>query len=150
MRAEKPRMSQLVLDDQLDIVKVLPGLRTWISSVRLQSLRPGEHILDDRVPEILLTCHEPTLVTIDTDFWTSKLCHSGYCIVYVEIDDRRQREIPKLLRRLFRHPRFRTRAERMGKVIRLTLAGVSYWDIGATTLQHSLFDVVKKKGRRRS
>jgi len=49
-------MSLLVLDDQLDVLTVLSGLRRWASVLRLQALRPGAHILDDRVPEILLTC----------------------------------------------------------------------------------------------
>lgn len=81
-------MSQLVLDDQLDVVKLLPRLRNWVTAVRLQSLRPGEHILDDRVPEILLTCHEPTFVTIDADFWKPQLCHERYCIAVIGVDDR--------------------------------------------------------------
>jgi hypothetical protein len=143
-------MSQLVLDDQLDVVKVLPGLRRWASTIRLQELRPGEHIFDDRVPEILLTCHEPTFVTIDSDFWKPKLCHSGYCIVYTEIDFRRQQEIPKLLRRLFRHARFKSHAQRMGKVIRLTQSGVSFWESAATTVQHVLFGPAAKKRRRKT
>jgi hypothetical protein len=45
-------MSQLVLDDQLDVVEVLPPLLKWITATRLQDLRPGELVLDDRVPEI--------------------------------------------------------------------------------------------------
>lgn len=120
-------MSQLVLDDQLDVLKVLPCLRRWASVLRLQELRPGKHILDDRVPEILLTCHEPTFVTIDPDFWK-----------------------PKLLRQFFRHVRFRSHAQRMGKVIRLTHVGVSYWEIGATTVQHALFGPAPKKRRRKT
>ena len=33
-------MSQLVLDDQLDVQIILPGLETWITAVRLQDRRP--------------------------------------------------------------------------------------------------------------
>src|SRR5947209_18917422 len=71
-------MSQLVLDDQLDLEEVLPGLESWITSVRLQSLRPGEKILDDRVPELLLKLKQPTFVTIDHGFWNRSFCHPGY------------------------------------------------------------------------
>lgn len=39
-------MSQLVLDDQLDLDDVLPGLQSWITFVRLQALRHEERILD--------------------------------------------------------------------------------------------------------
>jgi hypothetical protein len=61
-------MSQLVLDDQLDVQVVVPALEGWITAVRLQNLRPLEHILDDRVPEILRTLKTPTFVTIDHGF----------------------------------------------------------------------------------
>lgn len=143
-------MRQLVLDDQLDVVKVLRALRRRTTAIRLQELRPGEHILDDRVPEILLTCHEPTFITIDSDFFKPRLCHSRYCIVYVDVDFRRQQEIPRLLRQLFRHARFKSHAQRMGKIIQLTQAGVSYWEFGATTVQHALFVPAAKKRRRRT
>ena len=141
-------MSQIVLDDQLDVVKVLPRLRRWVTAVRLQQLRPGQHILDDRVPEILRTCHQPTFVTIDADFWEPALCHPGYCIVYVELDFRRQQELPKLLRRLFRHPAFKSRAQRMGKVIRLNPSGIWYWEVGANAVKHAIFGPEKKRRRK--
>lgn len=132
-------MSQLVLDDQLDVVKILPGLRRWASPIRLQQLRPGEHILDDRVPEILRTCNQPTFLTIDDDFWKPIFCHRSYCIIVAEIDFRRQQELPELLRQLYRHARFKTRAQRMGKVIRLSHDGVWYWEVGANAVQQIEF-----------
>ena len=62
-------MSQLILDDQLSVRKVLTPLQKWITVERLQDLRSGEVILDDRVPEILRTQKNATFVTIDQDFW---------------------------------------------------------------------------------
>ena len=61
-------MSQLVLDDQLDLQVICPPLERWMSIVRLQDLRPGEHILNDRVPQLLLARNKPTFVTIDHGF----------------------------------------------------------------------------------
>jgi hypothetical protein len=61
-------MSQLILDEHVAIPIVLPALKKWISVGRIQELRPGELILDDRVPEILLTLRGPTFVTIDKGF----------------------------------------------------------------------------------
>ena len=130
-------MSQLVLDDQLDLHVLLPPLEAWITAVRLQSLRPGEHILDNRVPEILRTLKTPTFVTIDQGFWNRRLCHSGYCIVYFEMATPEQTALPALLRRLFRLPEFRSRAARMGKVARVQGKVVTYWEDGvrmSTTL----------------
>ena len=106
-------MSQLVLDDQLDVQIILPALKPWISAVRLQGLRPGEHVLDDRIPEILRTLKTPTFVTIDHGFWDRRLCHGGYCILYFALFADEQQRLPGLLRRLFRQTKFRTRAARI-------------------------------------
>ena len=123
-------MSQLVLDDQLDVQIILPELSPWITAVRLQSLRPGELVLDDRVPEILRTLKTPTFVTIDRGFWKRSLCNPGYCILCFELRSEDQRLLPGLLRRLFRLPEFRTRAARMGKVARVEQTAVTYWEAG--------------------
>ena len=121
-------MSQLVLDDQLDVQVLLPELDSWITSVRLQSLRPGEQILDERVPEILCTLKKPTFITIDHGFWNRRLCHEKYCIVFAELTSSQQHLIPSLLRRLFRLTEFRTRGARMSKVARLDEQNVTFWE----------------------
>ena len=76
-------MSQLVLDDQLDVQIILPALEGWLTAVRLQELRPDEHVLDDRVPEILRTLKTPTFVTIDHGFWNRRLCHCPICLCFL-------------------------------------------------------------------
>ena len=123
-------MSQLVLDDQLDVQIILPSLENWITAVRLQDLRPGEHILDDRVPEILQTLKTPTFVTIDHGFWNRRLSHPGYCILYFRLTKNEQEQLPDLLRQLFRLPEFRTRSARMGKVASVRQEAVAYWETG--------------------
>lgn len=123
-------MSQVVLDDQLDVQIMLPALENWITAVRLRDLRPSEHILDDRVPEILRTLRMPTFVTTDHGFWNRRLCHSDYCIVYFELLTEEQELLPGLLRRLLRVPEFHTRALRMGKVCRVQDDTVTYWESG--------------------
>jgi hypothetical protein len=129
-------MSQLVLDDQLDVQKVLPPLAGWMRAVRLQDLRPTERILDDRVPQLLLALNGPTFVTIDRGFWRRRLSHPGYCILYFALRKEEQEEIPPLLRRLFRRPEFRTRAVRMGKVARVSKSVVTYWEADKKTELH--------------
>jgi len=123
-------MSQLVLDDQLDVQIILANLETWITAERLQNLRPGEHILDDRVPEILLTLKTPTFVTIDRGFWNRRLSHPGYCILYCQLTKDEQEQLPGLVRRLFRLAEFRTRFARMGKVAKVRQETVDYWEAG--------------------
>jgi hypothetical protein len=123
-------MSQLVLDDQLDVQVILPELPRGLTALRLQSLRPGELILDDRVPELLLDLKQPTFITIDRGFWHRRLCHSQYCLLYIALAKDEQEQLPGLLRRLFRLPEFRTRSARMGKVARVQKHRVTFWYLG--------------------
>jgi hypothetical protein len=122
-------MSQIVLDDQLDVQILVPALAAW-NLIRLQDLRPGEHVLDDRVPEILRTLHMPTFITIDRGFWDRRLCHPGYCLLYFQASKNEQKRLPRLLRRLLRLREFRSRAARMGKVARIRRDAVDYWKFG--------------------
>ena len=120
-------MSQLILDAHVNIQLVLQPLRRWITAELLQDLRPGEHVLDERVPEILLRMKRPTFVTIDKDFDDPSLCNPNYCIIYFALQDKEQPLIPSLLRALFRRPEFRTRANRMGKLARISTTSIEYW-----------------------
>jgi len=121
-------MSRFVLDDQLDLEEIVPRLVGWISFVRLQDLRPGEHILDDRVTEILLTLKQPTFLTIDHGFWHLKWCHRKHCVIQFDLADNEQSELPGQLRRLLQLPEFQTRKARMGKVARVQSNRVTSWE----------------------
>src|SRR5258708_6196456 len=112
-------MSQLILDEQIDLQVVLPSLRRWTSVKPLQDVRPGELVRDDRIPEILLTLAKPTFVTIDHGFWDRRLCHPEYCILYFALRNDQQEFLPRMLRALFKQTGFNTRASRMGKVARI-------------------------------
>ena len=120
-------MSQLILDEHVAIPIVLPPLKKWISVGRIQDLRPGELILDDRVPQILRTLRKPTFVTIDNGFWRQSLCNPGYCLLCFDLRDDQQDHIPDLMRRLFHVADFQTRSIRMGKIARVRLHAVDYW-----------------------
>ncbi len=128
-------MSQLILDDQLDVREVLRSLQKWVKVQRLCDLRPNERILDDRVPEILLSVGHPTFVTIDKDFWDRRLCHPKYAILYFALRDDEQELLPGLLRSLLRRKEFRTRVSRMGKVARVSSTRIDYWQFQLTRLQ---------------
>lgn len=128
-------MSQLVLDDHLDAPAVLLPIRKWITAQFLRHLRPGQQILDDRVPQLLRTLRQPTFVTIDRDFWDSRWCNPSYGILYFALEDTEQELLPDLLRALFRRPEFRTRADRMGKVAKVSTVTIEYWDFPTRSLQ---------------
>ena len=123
-------MSQLILDDQLDVQVILPALAGWKTAVRIQQLRPGELIRDDRIPSLLLSLTNPTFLTIDRGFWKRQLCHRRYCILFFALSKEEQGAIPVLMRRLFSLPQFRTRSSRMGKVARVGKRSVVYWQAG--------------------
>ncbi len=128
-------MSQLILDDQLDVHDVLGKVRQWTTAQLLREVRPNEHVLDERVPVILQTLNRPTFITIDKDFWDQDLCHPSYAILYFAFRDDEQFLLPRTLRALFRQPDFRTRARRMGKVARVSSSIVSWWQFQETGLQ---------------
>ena len=129
-------MSQFILDEQLAASDVLVPLQETLKVRRLTDLRPKEQILDDRVPEILLALKGPTFITIDQDFWDRYLCHPGYCILYFYLRDQDQDRLPELLRALLRLPEFRTRASRLGKVVRVRAARIDFWQHQVPELQH--------------
>jgi hypothetical protein len=128
-------MSLFLLDEQLARANVVARLPKRLKVQRLKDLRPGEQLLDDRIPEVLCTLRQPTLLTIDRDFWDRRFCHPGYCILYFHLPDERRDQLPGLLRALPALEEFRTRARRMGKVARVGRAGVDFWAASQPDLQ---------------
>jgi hypothetical protein len=123
-------VTAVVLDDQLSSPLVRDPLTRWTTVRFLREIRPREVIKDERVPAILWTLRGPTFVTIDDWFWDRRRCDARYCIVYIALREDEQEDAPDLLRRLFRHPDFRTRALRMGKVVRISRERMVWWQRG--------------------
>jgi hypothetical protein len=123
-------MSQVILDEHLGRNQALHPIQHWITAKRIQDIRPGEVIKDERLPTILIHLIKPTLVTIDAGLWKKRYCDRRYCILYFAILDIQQNQIPALLRRVLRLKEFKTKAARMGKVARVTFTHVSYWQLG--------------------
>lgn len=123
-------MSQIILDDQLSDLDVLIPIARWTTVQRLRDLRPLEVIRDERVPALLRELTQPTFVTIDMGFWDRGLVHSRYCVLCFPLRNDEQERLPAFLRRLFNLPGFRTKAERMGKVARVSESHVEFWQAG--------------------
>ena len=110
----------IVLDEQLlgrglerDIAQWYRGTVQFITD-----LRPHTIIKDEAIPALLRQRSQPTFVTInERDFWRRVATDQRYCIVCFVLSDARAREIPPALRALFHRPEFRTKAQRMGKVV---------------------------------
>lgn len=100
-------------------------LRSW----RIRALLIGcdiseKGIQDENIPGFLIQQPRPTFITRDEGFYDKKLCHARYCLVYLAV---RPNESASFVRRLLRHPLFKTRAQRLGAVIRVSSAGLQLW-----------------------
>jgi hypothetical protein len=120
----------IVLDEQLlghgienEIARWYPG------SVRfVLDLRPNSIIKDDAIADLLDEQDRPTFVTInERDFWQKIRVSRRFGVVCFALPDEHARIIPPKLRALLRRPEFRTKAQRSGKVVRVTDQEVRYY-----------------------
>jgi hypothetical protein len=128
----------IVLDEQLLGRGIEGAIAHWYpSSVRfITELRPGTVIKDEAIPTLLAQANEPTFVTInETDFWRRVAITDRFCVVCLALSDSRATEVPGLLQRFLRHPHSRTKARRMGLVIRITEDGANYYSTTHKTIR---------------
>jgi hypothetical protein len=83
---------------------------------------------DEAIIPFLLELRYPTFFTRDSDFYDRNLRHARYGLVCLVIG---QYEVATFARRLLHHPEFDTTAKRMGRVIRVTRADISVWELHA-------------------
>lgn len=81
---------------------------------------------DDEIIPLLHQLDRPTFFTLDSDFHNRRLCHEGYCLVHLDVDDE---TVAEYVRRLLRHPELNTKAKRMGRVIRVLPTELTVWRI---------------------
>lgn len=87
--------------------------------------RSGMKDQEDILP-LLHQLKHPTFFTLDHGFYRPTFPHQGYCLVFLDVWDD---EVADYIRRFLRHPEFRTQTQRMGKVVRIRLTSISYWQI---------------------
>ena len=73
-------------------------------------------------------------MTIDTGFWRKGLRDIRYSILCFPLSNDEQDKLPELLRALLRLPEFRSKSMRMGKVARVGVGRVDYWQLGDESL----------------
>ena len=78
------------------------------------------------IRRLLHQLKQPTFFTRDNDFYHPKYRHSGYCIVFLDVPVLQSADG---VSRFLRHPDFRTKRQRMGKVVRVSSSRLSYWEI---------------------
>jgi hypothetical protein len=108
-------------------------LRAW----RIHYEQVGEGVgrvgmTDEDVIPLLHELRSVTFFSRDVDYYKRKLCHARYCLVYLDVHQKRTAET---IRDLLRRPEFRTWAQRRGTVIRVTAEGMRVWRLGASKLE---------------
>ncbi len=81
---------------------------------------------DDEIISLLHQYDRPTFFTLDADFYDRSLCHRGYCLVHLNVEDEM---VAEFAHRLLRHRDLDTKAKRMGRVIQVSPSGLSFWRI---------------------
>jgi hypothetical protein len=81
---------------------------------------------DDQIIPLLHKLKQRTFFTFDEDFYDRRLCHKGYCLVHLDIEEDLAADY---VCRLLGHPSLKSKAKRMGKVIRVKTTGLSIWRI---------------------
>ena len=108
------------MDETLNDPRLFEAIARWYPGtiVCVTSLRPGGRLLDPEIPGQLLKLRQPTFVTINyTDWNKSDLAHMGYCIVSLRLAIEEMSFVPTVLRQILQCPEYRTKRQRMGKVI---------------------------------
>lgn len=122
----------VVLDEQLLGRDLEEDIARWYRGPVqfIMDLRPHSVIKDEAIPDLLRRQSRPTFVTInERDFWRRVTADRRYCIVCFPLPDSRVREIPPSLRAVLRRPEFRTKAQRMGKILRVTTEEILYYTV---------------------
>lgn len=104
-------------------------LQSWRIPIHQIGHDVGRQGMKDQ--EIIPFLHQQknsTFFTRDDDFYDRKLCHAGYCLVHLDV---KKEEVAVFARRFLRHPAFKTKAERMGRVVRVSHVGLSVWNLHA-------------------
>lgn len=87
-------LDENILEDQRQL------LLNWRVSFRQISYEVGwKGMKDDEIIPFLLTFRQPTLFTVDRDFYRRELCHAQYSLVYLDVA---QSEAAAFMRRLLR------------------------------------------------
>lgn len=129
----------IAFDENVPQQRIIEPVAAWYRGrvVSVRALRPGTVIKDEALPTLLRSVREPTFVTTNVaDSWQRIPAHPRYCIVCVVLPNERMPEMPHLLRRLLSVTAFKTKASRMGKVIRVSHAQLHYYEVHTDRIIH--------------
>ena len=79
---------------------------------------------DEDIITLLHKRKRTTFFTRDSDYFDPELCHASYCLVWLDVGPT---EVANYASGFLRHAEFRTKAQRAGKVIRLSPLRIVIW-----------------------
>jgi hypothetical protein len=129
----------IVFDENMRQRNIMDAVAAWYRGrvISVTVLRPDTIIKDEAIPTLLRRTQRPTFVTTNVDdFWQRIPAHTRYAIVCLVLPDERLQETSSLLRQLFSLPDFKTKARRMGKVVRVSRGQLEFYDIRAHHIIH--------------
>jgi hypothetical protein len=126
----------IILDEN-----ILDGQRRLLETSRLAPKQIGVDIArkglkDEEIIVLLRRQRNTTFFTRDAGFYLPELRHGSYCLVVTSVG---QNEVAAFIRRLLRHPDFDTQAKRMGRVVRVSHAGLAFWSVRSQTEVHTVW-----------
>lgn len=124
----------IILDEN-----ILDGQRLMLEAFRLPARQIGvdlgrKGLKDEQIIVLLRRQRNPTFFTRDVGFYRPGLRHRSYCLVAMNVG---QNEVAPFVRRFLRHSSFDTWAKRMGRVVRVSHAGLTVWHPRARSEIHT-------------
>lgn len=123
----------IILDENIDLIRrrQLISWKIHVRQIGIEIGHAGMKDFDEVIP-LLHSLRGPTFLTRDRDFYSASLCHSEYCPAYFDVPLATAAEF---MRRFLRHKLFCTQAQRLGKVVCINEAGLTYWQVGGKVAQ---------------
>lgn len=118
-------MKRHILDEHV-IASHVDQIRRKIPSTAQIGIDWGESGWDD-IEQIIPHLHhsKATFHTLDEDFFKRRFLHNDYCIIFYDLSGK---DFVEFFQKILKHPLFDTHAKRLGKIIKVSLTHLSYWD----------------------
>ena len=117
----------IILDENI-IASQKEQLKRWrihFSRIGADVGHRGMNDFDEVIP-LPHKISKPTFFTRDSGFYEKSLIHKKYCIVLLSV---RKDEVADYILRFLRHSEFKTHAKRQGRVVRVSSAGIYFWQV---------------------
>lgn len=118
-------MKRHILDEHI-IASHVDQIRRKIPSIAQIGTDWGESGWDD-IEQIIPHLHhsKATFHTLDEDFFKRRFLHNDYCIIFYDLSTK---DFVEFFQKILKHHLFDTHAKRLGKIIKVSLTHLDYWD----------------------